>query len=160
MKGGTAVKKLLACTIIFLGIITAHSINAFAASTSVTVPVDRFEITCGMDLSKDAVSTFDSTRIISGTAEKGAEIVITVYDTTSNQGFEYPRLTNQYKLTVGSTGIFSQTIALNEGKNYIVVEATKDGKYSRASTIINRKGMVIKTVLSQYIALPGQKNSW
>lgn len=153
-------KKLLAGTIIFIGIITAHSISVLAASTSATVPVDRFGITSGIDVSKTTDTTFDSTRIISGTAEKGTEIVISVYEVTSNQGVETQKLANEYKLTVGSTGIFSQTIALSEGKNYVAVEATKDGKYSNASTTINRKGTVIKTVLSQHIALPGQKNSW
>lgn len=153
-------KKLLAGFIIFISVITAQTVCALAASTSVTVPVEKFSITAGIDTTKTSDITFYSTRIISGTAEKGADIAISVYETVTVDGQESLKLVNGYSLTVGSTGIFSQTIALSEGKNYVVVEAKKDGKYSKASTTITRKESGIKIDLSKCIALPGQKLNW
>jgi hypothetical protein len=149
-------KKLFAGFILLLGIITAQSVSVLAAA-----PVDKFAITGGVDTSKSVEKTFDSTRIISGTAEKGAEIEITVYEQkTRVDGTTYLTVVNTYSLTVGSTGIFSQSVNLIEGKNYIVVAADKGDKHSQVSATINRKGGAIKSVLSQYIALPGQKSGW
>ncbi len=100
--------------------------------------------------------TFDATRVISGTAEKGAKIGITVYEPYTVNGKTYYKLIRTYNITVGSTGIFSQSISLKEGANYLVVAARKDGKYSEIRTTINRKDKVLKSVLSQSIAVPGQ----
>lgn len=151
-------KKLLAGFILIMGIITAQSVSVLAAA-----PVDKFAITGGVDTTKAVEITFDSTRIISGTAEKGADIEITVYEQkvkTDGSGATYLSAVGQYRLTVGSTGIFSQSVQLAEGKNYVVIAARKDGKQSQVSATINRKGHAIKSVLSQYIALPGQKSGW
>ena len=101
--------------------------------------VDNFKITSGIDTRKSSEITFDATRVISGTAEK-----------------TYYKLIRTYNITVGSTGIFSQSISLKEGANYLVVAARKDGKYSEIRTTINRKDKVLKSVLSQSIAVPGQ----
>ena len=150
-------KKLFAGFILVMGIITAQSVSVSAADA----PVDKFAVTGGFDTSKSVEITFDSTRIISGTAEKGAEIGITVYEQKANaDGTTYLSAVNTYDLTVGPTGIFSQSVDLIEGKNYLVVAADKDDKHSQASATINRKGHAIKSVLSQYIALPGQKSGW
>ncbi len=149
-------KKLLAGFILLMGIITAQSVSVLAAA-----PVDKFAITGGIDTAKSVEITFDSTRIISGTAEKGADIAITVYEQKARvDGTTYLSAVNTYSLTVGSTDIFSQSVDLIEGKNYVVVAAQKDDKQSQASATINRKGRAIKSVLSQYIALPGQKSGW
>ncbi len=149
-------KKLLAGLMILMGIITAQSVSVLAAA-----PVDKFAITGGVDTSKPVEITFDSTRIISGTAEKGAEIEITVYEQKAKvDGTTALNAVNTYSLTVGSTGIFSQSVELIEGKNYVVIAAQKDDKQSQVSATINRKGHAIKSVLSQYIALPGQKSGW
>ena len=113
--------------------------------------VDNFKITSGIDTRKSSEITFDATRVISGTAEKGAKIGITVYEP-----YTYYKLIRTYNITVGSTGIFSQSISLKEGANYLVVAARKDGKYSEIRTTINRKDKVLKSVLSQSIAVPGQ----
>ena len=110
--------------------------------------VDNFKITSGIDTRKSSEITFDATRVISGTAEKGAKIGITVYEPYTVNGKTY------YKLI--RTGIFSQSISLKEGANYLVVAARKDGKYSEIRTTINRKDKVLKSVLSQSIAVPGQ----
>lgn len=142
-------KKILAALVLILGFVALNSIAVMASP----VPVEGFEITGGIDTTKESTTTFDATRIISGTAEKGAGVTIAVYRPAENG---QNTLLNSYCLTVGSTGIFSQCVNLYEGKNYIVITASKDEKYSEFSTTINRKGKVIKAVLSQYIALPGQ----
>lgn len=118
--------------------------------------VDNFKITSGIDTRKSSEITFDATRVISGTAEKGAKIGITVYEPYTVNGKTYYKLIRTYNITVGSTGIFSQSISLKEGANYLVVAARKDGKYSEIRTTINRKDKVLKSVLSQSIAVPGQ----
>ena len=113
--------------------------------------VDNFKITSGIDTRKSSEITFDAT-----TAEKGAKIGITVYEPYTVNGKTYYKLIRTYNITVGSTGIFSQSISLKEGANYLVVAARKDGKYSEIRTTINRKDKVLKSVLSQSIAVPGQ----
>ena len=118
--------------------------------------VDNFKITSGIDTRKSSEITFDATRVISGTAEKGAKIGITVYEPYTVNCKTYYKLIRTYNITVGSTGIFSQSISLKEGANYLVVAARKDGKYSEIRTTINRKDKVLKSVLSQSIAVPGQ----
>ncbi len=128
------------------------SINAQAAPA-----VSNFKITSGFATNKTSEITFDSTRVISGTAEKGAKISITIYEPyTNSAGKTAYKLIRTYNLTVGSTGIFSQSISLKEGVNYLVVTARKDGKYSEIRTTINRKNKVLKSVLSQSIAVPGR----
>lgn len=127
------------------------SINANAAT-----PVSNFKITSGIAANKTSEITFDATRVISGTAETGAKISITIYEPYTNAaGKTAYKLIRNYNLTVGSTGIFSQSISLKEGVNYLVVTARKDGKYSEIRTTINRKNKVLKSVLSQSIAVPG-----
>ena len=143
-------KRFCAFALIVTSIIALHSISAFAAEA---LPVDHFSITGGIDPEKTCDITFDSTRLISGTAPKDTTVTISVYDVTNP---EYKQLDNSYSLTVGSAGIFSQSINLAEGRNYVVVTAVNGDKRSEVTTTINRKGRVIKAVLSQYIALPGQ----
>lgn len=127
----------------------------FTVCANAASPVSNFKITKG--ITKSSEITFDSTRVISGTAETGAQISITIYEPyTNSAGNTAYKLIRTYNLTVGSTGIFSQSISLKEGVNYLVVTARKDGKYSEIRTTINRKNKVLKSVLSQSIAVPGQ----
>lgn len=142
-------KKLFAFMLIFSSILALRCINSFAAP----LPVDQFSITGGIDAEKVCDITFDTTRLISGTASKNTVVTITVFDVTNPENRQHMAT---YQQTVGSAGIFSQCICLNEGKNYVVVAAANGEKYSEISTTISRKGRVIKAVLSQYIALPGQ----
>ena len=120
-------------------------------------PVTDFKITSGIDTSKTSEITFDTTRVISGTAETGSKVTITIYEPyTTSAGTTAYKLIRSYSLTVGSTGIFSQSVSLKEGTNYLIVAASKDGNYSEIRTTINRKNTVLKTVLSQSIAVPGR----
>lgn len=152
--GGLLVKAVFAAAVI----ICAFAVPASAMGAA--LPVERFAITGGINTSKTSEITFDTTRVISGTAEKGAQITISLYEPYTLNGQTQYKLIRTYNLTVGSTGIFSQSVSLKEGKNYVVVAARKaDGgatKYSEVRTTINRKDKVIKSVLSQSIAIPGQ----
>jgi predicted DNA-binding antitoxin AbrB/MazE fold protein len=136
---------------------TIYAVLFIAASVcSAATPVDNFKITSGISEGKTSEITFNSTRVISGTAEKGSQVTITVNEPyTTAAGTTAYNTIRSYTLTVGNTGIFSQSISLKEGKNYVIVAATKDDKYSEAKTTINRKNKVLRTVLSQSIAVPG-----
>lgn len=130
----------------------------FSMNTQAATAVSNFKITSG--ITKSSEITFDSTRVISGTAEPGAKVSITVYEPyTNSAGKTAYKQIRTYNVTVGSSGIFSQSISLKEGTNYVVVTARKDGKYSEIRTTINRKNKVLKSVLSQSIAVPG-KGKW
>ncbi|MCD8090959.1 MAG: hypothetical protein LUD81_10160, partial [Clostridiales bacterium] len=110
----------------------------------------------GFDASKNYEATFDATRVISGTADKGASVNITVYDPDVVVDGSYSKLSS-YNLTVGQSGIFRQTIDLKLGKNYVVVTATYNGESVSYSTTINRKESQIQSDLDGIIVLPGQK---
>ncbi len=141
---------LLSFVMLFATLSLAASVSVMAAG------VENFKITGGISLDKPSEITFDSTRVISGTAEKGAKITITLYEPyTTADGTTAYNIIRTYSVTVGNTGIFSQSVSLREGKNYIVVAAYKDGRYSEAKTTVNRKNKVLQAVLSQSIAVPG-----
>lgn len=150
-------KKLLAIFLLSTCIITSLKVYIFAgplsSATDMALPVERFEITGGIDETKEVETTFDKTKTISGTAEKGTEINISIYKMSEEE--ELTEL-NSYDLTVGPSGIFSQTIDLEIGENYIVISANKDDKHSSFETIIKRKKSEIKTELEKGIVLPGQ----
>ncbi len=133
-------------------VMLAMPVSAHAA------PVNNFKITSGINTEKTSEITFDSTRVVSGTAEAGSSIAITIYEPTTVNGNTTYKYIRSYSITVGSSGIFSQNISLKEGKNYVVVAARKDGKYSEVRTTITRKNAVLKATLSQSIAVPGSSN--
>lgn len=133
-------------------VMLAMPVSAHAA------PVNNFKITSGINTEKTSEITFDSTRVVSGTAEAGSSIAITIYEPNTVNGNTTYKYIRSYSITVGSSGIFSQNISLKEGKNYVVVAARKDGKYSEVRTTITRKNAVLKATLSQSIAVPGSSN--
>lgn len=133
-------------------VMLAMPVSAHAAA------VNNFKITSGINTEKTSEITFDSTRVVSGTAEAGSSITITIYEPTTVNGSTTYKYIRSYSITVGSSGIFSQNISLKEGKNYVVVAARKDGKYSEVRTTITRKNAVLKATLSQSIAVPGSSN--
>ena len=146
---GIAAKVCLTLTVFFTMVLLSCMVSYGA-------PVEDFKITGGIDTSKASEITFDSSRVISGTAEKGTLVTITVYEpyTDAKGAVAYNSL-RTYKVTVGATGIFSQSISLKEGKNYIVVIAQNNGKHSEVKTTVNRKNKVLQAVLSKSVALPG-----
>ncbi len=122
-------------------------------------PVNNFKITSGINTAKSSEITFDGNRVISGTAEPGAQISINIFEPVAVNGTTTYRLIRNYSIVVGSTGIYSQNVALKEGGNYLVVAARKDNRYSEVRTTIVRKNKVLKTTLSQSIAVPG-RSGW
>lgn len=157
-------KKLITAALIFISVLASCCCGIYAAGLTseagVALPVERFEITGGIDVLKTSETTFDATRLISGTAQKGASVVINIYKPTFNEKLEKELiLLETYALTVGSTGIFSQVIDLSVGENYITVDASKETAHSAFSTTIKRKESTIKSALEQCIALPGVGSS-
>ncbi len=128
---------------------------AFPAAAQ-AAPVNNFKITSGIDTTKASEITFDGNKVISGTAEPGAQIAINIFEPVTANGATTYRLIRNYSIVVGSAGIYSQNVALKEGSNYLVVAARKDGRYSEVRTTIVRKNKVLKTTLSQSIAVPGR----
>ena len=108
-----------------------------------------FEITSGIDFSKDSVSTFDSSKTISGTAEKNTNMKIEVYSVKSDTA----KLENDYSFTVGISGIFTQTINLNIGENYVVVSSGSTDE-DKAEITVNRKKEAVKKALEKGVYLP------
>ena len=105
-----------------------------------------FEITGGIDFGKDKISTFDSSKTITGTADEGMEIKIEAYDGEDD-------LKEDYSFVVGISGLFSQTVDFDLGENYIVVSSEDCDKTE--DVIVNRKETAIKKALEEGVYLPG-----
>lgn len=149
-------KKLIITLFSLIAVVSCFM--AFPAAAE-AAPVNNFKITSGIDTSKSLEITFDSNKVISGTAEPGAQIAINIFEPVAVNGSTSYRLIRNYNILVGSTGIYSQNVALKEGSNYMVVAARKDVRSSEVRTTIVRKKKVLKTTLSQSIAVPG-RSSW
>ena len=143
------IKYMFILTLCFMAI---QAISVFGSQTPSQVA--NFSIAEGFDTTKDYEATFDATRVVSGTATKGANINISVYDPNIVVDGSYSKISN-YDLVVGQSGIFRQTINLKLGKNYVVAKADiSDVSYQ---TTINRKESQIQSDLDGIIVLPGQK---
>jgi len=145
----TLIAPILASVLLFM---------AFPMTATAHTPVNNFKITSGIDTNKTTEITFDSNKIISGTAEAGAQVSINIYEPVVANGQTTNKLIRNYNIIVGSTGIFSQNINLRHGVNYIVVVATKDARQSEVRTTIVRKKIELKTTLAQSIVVPGRSN--
>lgn len=93
------IKLLVILTVMLTMLI---SVNAFAAAYDGKPGV--IEITGGIDMDKEYESTFDSTRTITGKAEKGSVIVINVC-IENNDGVLY--VADSREIKVGLSGYFS-----------------------------------------------------
>lgn len=147
-------KKLLSFISVLVFVIAVSTICVLAASGS--QDVEKFGITGGIDLQKDAEITFDSSRIISGTAEKDTNVEIIVYRVVDDAEETKLIELDRYKTTVGISEIFIEDVDLSIGKNLIVVKAVNGEKCSEVSAVIKRKKSEIKIELRQGIVLPGQ----
>lgn len=117
-------------------------VSAFAADTGVT-------ITSGLHLaSTDVECTFDDSRIVYGEAKPNTKIVFTV--SKMNRFGQMVEL-HKNTVTVGSMGLFSTTLPLERGNNYITMKAN-DGT---EKTVVKRIPKTVKTQLQKMIALPG-----
>lgn len=137
---------LLVSTIVFCMTLPCFSAYAYAADNNI-----GFEITSGIDTTKDSMVTFDSTKTISGKAESGTGVSIYVYTKSSTGKY---REKCSYQLNVGLSGLFSQIVSLNIGENLISVTAEKDGKTAGEEVTVKRKADDIKSQLENGIYLP------
>lgn len=153
-------KKRVFIFALCLSMIFTHMTCAFNTDADkMPEPLERFEITGGLDAEKETETTFDTDRAISGAAEKDTEIMIVVYKAVYHDDeTEYEEI-NTYEFTVGPSGLFSQTVDLELGENYIQIIAAKGKKQSVVEAVIKRKDSEIKSELSQIKALPGQRTS-
>lgn len=149
-------KKLLSFISVLLFIIAASALCVLAAP-STSQPVDKFGITGGMDLRKGTETTFDSSRIISGTAQKDTVVDVIVYEVIEDADVTKLAELDRYTTTVGISEVFVQDVDLIVGKNLIVVKAFNGDKYSEISSVVKRKKSEIKNELRQGIVLPGQR---
>ena len=110
-------------------------------------------ITGDLDFEKEKVSTFNDSKTISGTAEKGTVINIVVY-TKSRLG-KLSEAEN-YSVEVGDSQLFSQAVGLSLGENYIEFKACMEGYDDyQGSVTVSRKNKAIKTQLQNSIYIPG-----
>ncbi len=128
-------------------LICLSPVSAFAAETPVSV-------SSGLNLeSWETESTFDAQRTIYGEAKPGTQISVSVSQKNANGDMVETQYQN---LTVGSLGIFSATIELALGYNYVTLTAEKSGYEKTSDTVtVKRVSQRIKKELQSMIALPG-----
>ena len=133
-------------------------------------PLAGFGVTGG--LPKATESTFDTVRVLVGTAPRHTQVMITLLqqteeadepvETTDVHAFgwdddeaePYTEI-ETFVITVGSSGLFSKTIDLPLGRTYILITAIHaDGDASYA-VCVNRKAAEIQKELEESIAFPG-----
>lgn len=106
-------------------------------------------ISSGLHMEAEEVEcTFEDDRIVYGEAAPGTEIVFTV-----SKMNRFGQMVEIHKdtVTVNSMGLFSVTLPLERGNNYIGM--TADGKTQEA--VVKRVPQTVKTQLQRMIALPG-----
>lgn len=146
--------------------------SGLLSSSEETVADNAFKITSGLDVEKEKESTFDKERTITGKAEEGTKVTISVYnketdkaETSDDQSTDSPTESTEsdekkYELEIGASGIFSQVISLKLGENNITLTVEND-KYDTIvkSFVINRKNREIKQELENTIVLPGESSN-
>ena len=106
-------------------------------------------ISSGLDMNTEEVEyTFEDARIVYGEAAPGTEVVFTV-----SRMNRFGKLVEQHRqeVRVGSMGLFSVTLPLEKGNNFIDMKA--NGETEQA--IVKRVPQTVKTQLKRMIALPG-----
>ena len=117
-------------------------VSVFAAETGVT-------ITSGLNLTSEEVEcTFDDDRIVYGEAKPDTKITFTV-----SKMNRFGQMVELHKdtITVGSMGLFSATLPLERGNNYITMKADGETK----DVVVKRVPKTVKMQLQKMIALPG-----
>ena len=133
-------KKLIG---ILLAIVFCLSpVSVMAAELPVT-------ISSGLHMELEEVeSTFDAERIVYGEAAPGTEVTFTV---SKMNRFGQMMELHRNEVKVGSLGLFSVTLPLERGNNFI--NMTVDGKTEQV--VVKRVPQTVKTQLQRMIALPG-----
>ncbi|MGL4790902.1 MAG: hypothetical protein ACRCW1_05775 [Anaerotignaceae bacterium] len=124
-------KKLTFLAILcFIFTLTTTSVYAATKQTEVS-------ITSTFNFEKSRMSTFDEQKTIAGAANKGTEIEIMVYTLDEDGEVNEEAV---YNITVGKTGLFTQTIDVYLGENYVEFHATEGTLETfEESTVVNRK---------------------
>ena len=93
------------------------ALAAVFSFSPVSVFASSVNITSGLQIGGDEVEcTFDSSRILYGEAKPGTDITFTV---SKMDRFGNMVETHRETVTVGSMGLFSETLPLSRGNNYI-----------------------------------------
>ena len=119
-------------------------VSAFAAEAPVT-------ITSGLHVQSEEIEcTFDESRILYGEAAPGSKITFTI-----SKLDRFGAMVEIYRetITVGSMGLFSTTLPLERGNNYIAI--TVAGKDGKTEAVVKRVPQTVKNQLQRMIALPG-----
>ena len=145
-------KKFVTISMLTFVLIFSNIFLVFAAPASDEDNI-KFSITSGLDFSKENKATFDKSRTIVGKAQPKSSITIKVYEKLP-QKEEKLKKVEEYKIVVGASGYFSQTINLSIGENIIDIVSLNDKKSYDMSTSITRKKSEIKNELEQAIILP------
>ncbi len=144
-------KKKIGLFLLLTGMLLCLPVHVFAAQTMPSTPIT---ITSGLDLQAEEIeSTFDTTRTIYGEAKPNTQIQVSVSRKNLNGDMQ---VTNAQNVVVSSVRIFSATVDLDMGYNYITITAQKDGYEQVSQTIVvKRLPQRLKKELQNMIALPG-----
>lgn len=125
------------------------ALAAIFSFSPVSAYASSVNITSGLEVGSDEVEcTFDSSRILYGEAKPGTKITFTV---SKADRFGDMVETHRDTVTVGSMGLFSATLPLSRGNNYITCD---DGE-SKTTTVLKQVPQQVKSQLQRMIALPG-----
>lgn len=109
------------------------ALAAVFSFSPVSVFASSVNITSGLQIGGDEVEcTFDSSRILYGEAKPGTDITFTV---SKMDRFGNMVETHRETVTVGSMGLFSETLPLSRGNNYISFAAEGEAKTDRKSVV-------------------------
>lgn len=135
-------KKLVG--LILAAVFCFSPVSVFAAEAPVT-------ITSGLDVESEEIEcTFDESRILYGEAQPSAKITFTI---SKLDRFGKMAECYTHTITVGSLGLFSTTLPLERGNNYIAI--TVEGKDGTTKVVVKRIPQAVKSQLQRMIALPG-----
>ncbi|MBR5122125.1 MAG: hypothetical protein IKT73_01670 [Anaerotignum sp.] len=117
----------------------------------VSVMAAEFPVTIssGLNMNAEEVeNTFEEERIVYGEAAPGTKVIFTV--SKLNRFGEKVEM-HRDEVRVGSLGLFSVTLPLERGNNYI--DMTVGGETQQ--TVVKHVPRTVKTQLQRMIALPG-----
>ena len=132
-------------TLILICMIGLFSVSAAYANDT---KEKGLTVTSGLDFEKERISTFDSSRTVSGSAQKDGHITIEVFSVKDGD----MKLYSSYDISVGISGIFAQSIEFGVGESYVVITDETSGESK--GIVINRKSRDIKRALEEGIYLP------
>lgn len=140
-------KKKIAVLLV-MALICFAPVSAYATSNT------PLTVSSGLNIhTKETESTFDAHRIIYGEAEPGTTVTVAVNRKNTKGAMQ--TVSSQH-IIVGSMGIFSVTMDLDLGYNYINLSAKKQGHSEVSHTVtVKRLSQQIKKDLQKMIALPG-----